>query len=84
MALVHSRVRRVIFGVVDVDMGGLGGAARSIDGLKGGIHCLPGTNHHYRAFRIDMNMADANYKDVDATAPMKKLIQSLKELHKVN
>mmetsp|Transcript_514 Transcript_514/g.1208 ORF Transcript_514/g.1208 Transcript_514/m.1208 type:complete len:434 (+) Transcript_514:63-1364(+) len=47
MALVHSRVRSVIFGVADGADGGLGGS-------RGGlcIHSLPGTNHNYRAFRL--------------------------------
>lgn len=48
MALVHSRVRRVVFGVPDREMGGLGGTTTA------GIHSLPGTNHHFRAFRFNM------------------------------
>lgn len=47
MALVHSRVRRVVFGVPDWEMGGLGGTTTA------GIHSLPGTNHHFRAFRFN-------------------------------
>jgi tRNA-specific adenosine deaminase 3 len=46
MALVHSRIRRVIFGVENHGDGGLGGT-----GLETAVHALPGTNHHYRAFK---------------------------------
>jgi len=56
MALVHSRVRRVIFGVTNSDDGGLGGS-----GLGTAVHCLPGTNHHYRAFRCCLH-SDGNEK----------------------
>mmetsp|Transcript_243 Transcript_243/g.307 ORF Transcript_243/g.307 Transcript_243/m.307 type:complete len:408 (+) Transcript_243:210-1433(+) len=45
MALVHSRVRRVIFGNPNVHDGGLGGSEIS-------VHSLPGTNHRFRAFRV--------------------------------
>jgi len=45
MALVHSRVRRVVFGCNSFDDGGLGGSPETL------IHSLPGTNHKYRAFR---------------------------------
>jgi hypothetical protein len=37
----------VVFGVPDREMGGLGGTTAE------GIHSLPGTNHHYRAFRFN-------------------------------
>ena len=60
MALVHSRVRRVIFGVPNKGMGGLGGVAASEKGSSVGIHSLPGTNHHYRAFRFDINSLDSD------------------------
>jgi len=80
MALVHSRVRRVVFGKTDQEMGGLGGVASSIDGLKGGIHCLPGTNHHYRAFRLNLNTLKATTSDDTHDQSVKKLIQSLKDL----
>ena len=46
MALVHSRVRRVIFCTADSESGGLGGAGTSIS-----VNSLPGTNHHYRVYR---------------------------------
>jgi len=46
MALVHSRIRRVIFHEDNPNDGGLGGT-----GSKTSVHCLPGTNHHYRVFR---------------------------------
>ncbi|KAL3795027.1 hypothetical protein HJC23_006348 [Cyclotella cryptica] len=80
MALVHSRVRRVVFGIADKEMGGLGGVADSIDdGFKGGIHCLPGTNHRYRAFRL--NECHSNATDDDDTESRKRLIESLRILH---
>ena len=80
MALVHSRVRRVVFGTADKEMGGLGGVADSIDdGFKRGIHCLPGTNHHYRAFRLNDDLSSAN-DDNDAES-RKRLIESLRALH---
>jgi hypothetical protein len=46
MALVHSRIRRVYFSVVNKEDGGLGGT-----GIQTSIYCLPGTNHRYRAFK---------------------------------
>eukprot|EP00585_Thalassiosira_rotula_P001613 CAMPEP_0196152576 /NCGR_PEP_ID=MMETSP0910-20130528/35706_1 /TAXON_ID=49265 /ORGANISM="Thalassiosira rotula, Strain GSO102" /LENGTH=365 /DNA_ID=CAMNT_0041416195 /DNA_START=81 /DNA_END=1178 /DNA_ORIENTATION=+ len=93
MALVHSRVRRVVFGIPDRDMGGLGGAAssttdgddaanNSTGGRSTGIHSLPGTNHHYRAFRLDtMETSDKVVRDDDEM--MVALLRSLRELHKV-
>ena len=45
MALVHSRIRRVVFGIPDKEAGGLGGC-----GLATAVHSLPGTNHKYRVF----------------------------------
>ena len=69
MALVHSRVRRVVFGVKDTGMGGLGGAAAA------GIHSLPGTNHHYRAFRLAMD------KSNDGDGELTTLVESLQKLH---
>jgi tRNA(Arg) A34 adenosine deaminase TadA len=44
MALVHSRIRRVVFGINDAAEGGLGGSGHS-------LHSLAGTNHHYRVFQ---------------------------------
>ena len=41
MASLHSRIRRIIFGVRNVEDGGL------VD-LE--LHCLPGTNHRFRVF----------------------------------
>lgn len=75
MALVHSRVRRVIFGVVDNEMGGLGGASNSANSQNTGIHSLPGTNHHYRAFRLDLD--GGKYDKKTAT-----LIESVVKVHK--
>lgn len=63
MALVHSRIRRVIYGVPDERMGGLGKGNISLSSFSrakdlqnkfksnGAVHCLPGTNHKYRVFR---------------------------------
>ncbi len=67
MALVHSRVRRVTFGIPDRGMGGLGGAASLSSGGGGvtGIHCLPGTNHHYRAFRFDTSRLERGEEKFD-------------------
>jgi len=67
MALVHSRVRRVTFGIPDRGMGGLGGAASSssVDGGVTGIHSLPGTNHHYRAFRFDTSRLQSGGEKID-------------------
>mmetsp|Transcript_12225 Transcript_12225/g.22195 ORF Transcript_12225/g.22195 Transcript_12225/m.22195 type:complete len:421 (+) Transcript_12225:99-1361(+) len=48
MGLVHSRIRRIIFGVPDHQCGGLGGT-----GSETAVHCLPGTNHHYRAYQCN-------------------------------
>lgn len=84
MALVHSRVRRVVFGIPDYDMGGLGGgdAADASHGAtrrqSTGIHSLPGTNHHYRAFRVDMD----NCGDEVSDDRMRALTASLRELHR--
>ena len=77
MALVHSRVRRVVFGIADVEMGGLGGAATANSGNRRqtGIHFLPGTNHHYRAFRLDTDSSDKYEKTVE-------LIESVTNLHR--
>ena len=78
MALVHSRVRRVVFGIQDKEMGGLGGAsANATNGENDntGIHSLPGTNHHYRAFRL--NMSNDRCSDEQVVS----LIKSLRDLH---
>lgn len=75
MALVHSRVRRVVFGIADEEMGGLGGAANS-NSRHTGIHFLPGTNHHYRAFRLDTDSSD---KYDENTV---ELIESVTNLHR--
>jgi tRNA(Arg) A34 adenosine deaminase TadA len=75
MALVHSRVRRVVFGVRDRGTGGLGGATGAADGRNTGIHSLPGTNHHYRAFRFDVDRCD------DSDEGMAALKRSLMKVH---
>jgi tRNA-specific adenosine deaminase 3 len=56
MALVHSRIRRVVFGSVNTLDGGLGGT-----GLDHAIHSLPGTNHHYRVFRCNPELVDESH-----------------------
>ena len=56
MALVHSRIRRVIFQEDNLDDGGLGGT-----GSETSVHCLPGTNHHYRVFRYRNSLSDHLY-----------------------
>uniref|UniRef100_A0A7S1FNW1 CMP/dCMP-type deaminase domain-containing protein n=1 Tax=Corethron hystrix TaxID=216773 RepID=A0A7S1FNW1_9STRA len=48
MALVHSRIRNVIFGVHNREDGGLGGSKSEVC-----INSMPGTNHHYRAFHLN-------------------------------
>lgn len=53
MALVHSRVGRVIFGAENDEEGGLGGT-----GSETSVHSLPGTNHRYRVFRCCSNHAN--------------------------
>lgn len=45
MALFHSRVRRLVFGVRNEEDGGLGGSR-----IDRAVHFLPWTNHHYREF----------------------------------
>ena len=78
MSLVHSRVRRVIFGIPDEGMGGLGGSS----GRNVGIHSLPGTNHHYRAFRLNLSddNDDCNVDDMSR----KSLVTELINLHSQN
>ena len=81
MALVHSRVRRVIFGLEDTKMGGLGGVTNnSTSGIKGGIHCLPGTNHRYRAFRMNTDIPDVDTADSPAPAN-KRILLKINDLH---
>jgi tRNA(Arg) A34 adenosine deaminase TadA len=46
MALVHSRLRRVVFLQSDVAGGALGGCLR--------LHGQPSLNHHYDVFRIEL------------------------------
>ena len=77
MSLVHSRVRRVVFGIPDEGMGGLGGAKSSSQ--DSGIHSLPGTNHHYRAFRLNLNACTDGCSFDDVTR--KSIVQELLNLH---
>ena len=44
MALVHSRVRRVVYAVPDQDFGALGGSFR--------LHSQRSLNHHYHVYRL--------------------------------
>jgi tRNA(Arg) A34 adenosine deaminase TadA len=47
MALVHARIRRLVFGCARRDSG----VRRANGGIVDAhVHALPGTNHHYRAF----------------------------------
>ena len=57
MALVHSRIRRVIYCCSSED-GGLGGG-----GEQTSIHSLPSTNHRYRAFRCIENESSKIYTE---------------------
>ncbi len=77
MSLVHSRVRRVIFGIPDKGMGGLGGPESS--GQDAGIHSLPGTNHHYRAFRL--NLSDGSDGCSVEDMSRRSLVAKLNNLH---
>mmetsp|Transcript_26056 Transcript_26056/g.29809 ORF Transcript_26056/g.29809 Transcript_26056/m.29809 type:complete len:316 (+) Transcript_26056:98-1045(+) len=45
MALLHSRIRRVVFASRNLRNGGIGGT-----GIQTNVNLLSGTNHHYRAF----------------------------------
>jgi len=56
MALVHSRIRRVIFCERNYEDGGLGGG-----GVETSIHSLPSTNHRYRAFHCKENETNELY-----------------------
>ena len=50
MALVHSRVRRVVYGVPNPVFGGLGGRLS--------VHHAPALNHHYVVLRADGALLD--------------------------
>jgi len=81
MALVHSRVRRVVFGTPDGAMGSLGSVAPDASDAENsqnnaaGICSLPGTNHHYRAFRLDLGSSGDRDEETGI------LVDSLKKLH---
>ena len=47
MALLHSRVRRVVFARPNCTSGGLGGSG------KNWVHTHPSLNHHFEAWRLD-------------------------------
>jgi tRNA(Arg) A34 adenosine deaminase TadA len=49
MALVHSRVSRVFFGVPREHQGGFGASGAS---EQPRVHTQPGLNHHYEAFQV--------------------------------
>jgi hypothetical protein len=56
MALVHSRISRVIYGIPRKNGGGLGGGMHNGNFKVNSnnapiyVHNLPGINHHYRVF----------------------------------
>ena len=51
MSLLHSRIRRVVYGCAAHDRATGGGARDTASGIETmHIHALPSTNHHYRAF----------------------------------
>jgi tRNA-specific adenosine deaminase 3 len=50
MALVHSRVRRVVYCAPDAAHGALGGALR--------LHAQRSLNHHYRVYRLPLAGAE--------------------------
>ena len=51
MSLLHSRIRRVVYGCAAHDRATGGGTINSASGIETmHIHALPSTNHHYRAF----------------------------------
>jgi tRNA-specific adenosine deaminase 3 len=54
MALLHSRVRRIVFVENDTVGGGLGGGTE----LERSVHSLKGTNHHFRVFRAKAAYGD--------------------------
>ena len=59
MALLHSRIRRVIFGTALIEnesseIGAYTGTTSTISHeiqMTSPIHSLPGANHHYRVFQ---------------------------------
>lgn len=51
MALVHSRVRRVVFAALNATDGALVSAHR--------LHTIPSLNHHYRVFHLGLDDSDA-------------------------
>jgi tRNA(Arg) A34 adenosine deaminase TadA len=55
MALVHSRIRRVIFMHPDPIEGAL------LSG-NGHIHSLKALNHHYRVFRVQTEASTADFE----------------------
>ena len=58
MALLHSRIRRVVF-YEKSESGGLGGG-----GPKTSIHTLRSTNHRFRAFCCTDDFADELRRDI--------------------
>jgi tRNA-specific adenosine deaminase 3 len=49
MALLHSRIARIIFSEENKASGGLGGCG----GIERGIHSLKDTNHKFRVFQVE-------------------------------
>lgn len=64
MALVHSRMRRVVFAVSNLEDGGLGGTGES-----SAVHCLPATNHRYRVFKCAAHQKELILGTVSASSP---------------
>ena len=50
MALVHSRIRHVFYGVAEPSRGGLGSTYK--------IHIQPGLNHHFEVYAGGLCEAD--------------------------
>jgi tRNA-specific adenosine deaminase 3 len=56
MSCVHSRLRRLIFAEVETSSEPQGRVAWTKGCSHHYVHCLPGTNHKFRAFRYDPTM----------------------------
>jgi tRNA(Arg) A34 adenosine deaminase TadA len=54
MALVHSRVGRVVFAIPEPRRGALGS--------RYSLHCQQGLNHHYRVFQYDEVAQHQNHR----------------------
>jgi tRNA-specific adenosine deaminase 3 len=63
MAMVHSRIRRVVFRDINPNDGGLGGT-----GTASAVHCLPTTNHRYRVFLHALKSDNNNFANKTNTS----------------